>query len=278
MTVAIITDGAVSLPGDCPEKVSITVVPLRVLTGAADGVGLAVTRAVTLAEILAAPPGQVRTSCPAPARYLAAIGQAADGDGALICTTAASLSGSYQAALQAARRATVPVRVVDTGTAAGGQGLIVRAAAEEAGAGAGLDAVTAAAERLRADVRLVGTLDNLDRLVASGRLSRLAGWTAAQLGVHPVFELHDGRIRELRPAHSPQAAEARIVGRLRARYRAGAALHVCALHVSAPQRAQRVLAAVAAWRAPDTAYISEFDVAMAVHTGPGVVGLAWALL
>jgi fatty acid-binding protein DegV len=49
------------------------------------------------------------------------------------------------------------------------------------------------------------------------------------------------------------------------------------LHVSAPQRARRVLAAVTAWRAPDTAYISDFDVTMAVHTGPGVVGLAWAL-
>jgi hypothetical protein len=47
--------------------------------------------------------------------------------------------------------------------------------------------------------------------------------------------------------------------------------------VSAPQRARGVLAAVAAWRAPDTAYISEFDGAMAAHTGPGVVGLAWAL-
>lgn len=274
MTVAIITDGAASLPGDCPEQVSITVVPLRVLTGAANGAG---PPPATLAAVLAAPPGQVRTSCPAPARYLAAIGQAADGDGALVCTTAASLSGSYQAARQAARRAAVPVRVVDTGTAAGGQGLIVRAAAEAAAAGADLDAVADAAERLRADVRLVGTLDNLDRLVASGRLSRLAGWTAAQLGVHPVFELRDGRIRELRPAHTPQAAEARMIDRLRAHYRPGAALHVSVLHVRAPLRARRVLAAVTAWRTPDTAYISDFDVAMAVHTGPGVVGLAWAL-
>jgi DegV family protein with EDD domain len=273
MTVAIITDGAASLPADLPEKVSITVVPLRVLAGTTGGAG----PPATLAEVLAAPPGQVRTSCPAPARYLAAIGQAADGDGALICTTAASLSGSYQAALQAARRATVPVLVVDTRTAAGGQGLIVRAAAEAAAAGADLGAARAAAERLRPDVRLVGTLDSLDHLVASGRLPRLAGWTAAQLGVHPVFELRNGRIRELRPAHSSRAAEARMVDRLRAHYLPGTTLHVCALHVSAPQRARRILAAVEAWRAPDTAYISEFDVAMAVHTGPGVVGLAWAL-
>jgi DegV family protein with EDD domain len=273
MTVAIITDGAASLPGDCLDGASITVVPFRLLTG----ITAAAEPPPALAEILAAPPGQIRTSCPAPARYLAAISQAADGDGALICTTAASLSGSHQAALQAARRATVPVRVVDTGTAAGGQGLIVRAAAEAAGSGADLNAVTATAKRLRADVRLVGTLDNLDRLVASGRLSRLAGWTAAQLGVHPVFELRDSRIRELRPAHTQQAAEARMLDRLRTHYRPGSALHVCVLHVSAPQRARRVLAAVTAWRAPDTAYISDFDVAMAVHTGPGVVGLAWAL-
>jgi hypothetical protein len=47
------------------------------------------------------------------------------------------------------------------------------------------------------------------------------------------------------------------------------------LHVSAAQRARRAMAAVTAWRAPGTAYIGDFDVAMAVHTGPGVVGLAW---
>ena len=81
----------------------------------------------------------------------------------------------------------------------------------------------------------------------------------------------------MRSEGTPRAAEARMVDRLRAHYRPSAGLHVSVLHVSAPQRAQRVLAAVAAWRAPDTAYIGDFDVAMAVHMGPGVVGLAWAL-
>ena len=78
----------------------------------------------TLAEILSADPGTVRTACPAPARYLAAINQCGSSDGVLVCTVAATLSGSYQAALQASRRARVPVRVADTGTAAGGQGLV----------------------------------------------------------------------------------------------------------------------------------------------------------
>ena len=59
-----------------------------------------------------------------------------------------------------------------------------------------------------------------------------------------------------------------MVDRLRAHYRPGTALHVCALHVCTPQRARRVLAAVAAWRAPDTAYVGEFDVAMAAHRDP----------
>jgi DegV family protein with EDD domain len=228
-----------------------------------------------LDEVLAASPGTVRTSCPAPAAYLAAIDGCHSGDGVLICTTAASLSGSYQAALKAAQQARVPVRVIDTETAAGGQGLIVLAAAGAAAAGADLDTVADIAGRCGARVHLVGTVDGLDHLAASGRVPHLVSRAVGQLGVHPVFELHAGRIRELWPARSEHAAEVRMLDRLRALGKPGSALHVSVLHGCAPDRAQRVLEMVVGVRTPATAYISEFDVAMAAHLGPGVVGLAW---
>lgn len=270
MTVAIITDGAASLPDERAGIDNVTVVPLRVAIGMVHE-----DPPPALAKVLSAHPSTVHTSFPAPSRYLAAINQCHSSVGVVICTVAASLSGSYQAAIQAARRARVPVRVVDTGTAAGGQGLVVLAAARVAETGAALDVVADSAIRCSAHVRLVGTVDTFDRLVASGRVSHLAGWAANRLGVHPVFELRDGRIRELRPAYSQRAAEIRMIEYFRASGHPDSALHVSVLHVLAPERAQRILELVAGEQAPVIAYISEFDAAMATHLGPGVVGLAW---
>jgi len=271
MTVAIVTDGAASLPDDRSCTGNVTVVPLRVMIGTA----IKEDPPATLAEVLSADPGTVHTACPAPARYLAAVDQCGSRDGVLICTVAATLSGSYQAALQASRRARVPVRVADTGTAAGGQGLVVLAAARAAQAGADLETVAASAAQCGAHVRLVGTVDNMDRLKASGRVPRLAGWAADRMGVHPVFELRVGRIQELRPARSQRSAETRMLERLTASGRTDCALHVAVLHVRALERAQRIFKMTTDAHDPVMGYITEFDIAMAAHLGSGVVGLAW---
>jgi DegV family protein with EDD domain len=268
--VAVITDGAAALPGDRAGIDNVTVVPLRV----AIGMAAHEDPPPTMAEVLSAQPDAVHTSGPAPNRYLEAIARCQSG-GAVICTVASSLSGSYQAAVQAARRARVPVRVVDTGTAAGGQGLVVLAAARVARTGAALDEVADAAVQCSARVRLVGTVGTLDRLAASGRVSHLTGWAANSLGVHPVFELRAGRIAQLRPAHSRRAAELRMIECVRAGRSRDWGLQVAVLHVLAPERARRVSDLVAREETPALAYTSEFDVAMAAHLGPDVVGLAW---
>ena len=184
MTVAIVTDGGASLPTELPSGPSgigdVIQVPLRVLRRASGAAPVPMAGLPTLAEILASAPGTIRTSCPSPGSYLEAI-NTCHAEGVVVCTVAAPLSGSYQAALMAARRARVPVRVVDTGSAAGGQGLVVLAAARAARAAAGLEAVAAAATDCASRVRLVGTVDSIAHLVASGRVPQAAGWAASRL-------------------------------------------------------------------------------------------------
>lgn len=263
MTIAIVTDGGASLPAAADRSGDVTVVPLRVLTGAVSGATpAALASPPTLAEVLAASPGTVRTSCPAPRSYLEAF-EGCHADGVLVCTVAAQLSGSYQAAVTAARRARVPVRVIDTGSAAGGQGLVVLAAARAARAGGGLDAVAAAAVCCASRVRLVGTIKSTTHLVASGRLPQ------------PVFELRGGRIKELWPARSLRAADNRMLECLGTDVSPGLELHVSVLHAAAPERARHLLSTVTGQYRPAFSYLSEFDPATAAHVGPGVVGLAW---
>ncbi len=276
MAVAIITDSAASLPPDLAASGGVTVVALRVSVGGRE-CGAARPHPQ---ELLAWLDDGVVTSSPSPGQFAAAIRERLTGDGVLVLTVARSMSSTYQAARLAAARTPGRVEVLDTGTAAGGQGLVVLAAAQAARRGEPLAGVLAAARRAAERVRLVATVPTLDQLVRSGRLPASMGWAGARLGIQPMFEFRAGRIRPLRPAFSPEAARERILARWWASRPPGADLHeadlhVAALHALAPDAAKQLLEGVYGRVEPATAFVGEFDLAMVAHTGPGVTGLAW---
>src|SRR6266508_1104478 len=258
MTVGIVTDSAATLPPELASGNEVAIVPMEVtINGRSNG-----DRRVPLQEVLRHLDDGVRTSSPSPGRFSSAIAAAEDGGGVLVLTVARSMSGTSQ--------------VLDTGTAAGGEGLVVLAAARAARAGRPLQEVLEVARRASAGVRLVATLDDLRHLVAGGRLPRGVGWLAGILGVQPLFEFRGGAIRPLLPALSRRAARRRMLARWRrSRPRGPSALHVAALHALERDEAERLLEAVRAEASPVTAFIGEFDAVMVAHTGPGLTGLAW---
>jgi len=111
--------------------------------------------------------------------------------------------------------------------------------------------------------------------VRSGRVPNIAGWAGKRLGLAPMFEFRDGGAHPLRPARGVDAAIERIVMRWHRSQVDGAALHVAALHAEAPEIAQRLLDEVEAKVQPRAAFCASFGTVMVVHTGPGLVGLAW---
>ncbi len=196
-------------------------------------------------------------------------------DGVVVLTIAASMSSTYQAASLAAKDLSDRVRVIDTTTAAGAEGLVVLAAARAAEAGGDLDAVEAEARRVMDRVRLVATVPSLDHLVRSGRVPGVAGWAGRHLGINPLFEFRTGEVHALRPALSPDAAVDRILQEWRRSITPGADLHVAALHAVAPDAARDLLARVEAVHEPASAFVGEFNAVMVSHVGPGLIGLAW---
>jgi len=83
------------------------------------------------------------------------------------------------------------------------------------GSGSDLDEVELAAKRAVPQVRLVGCIGSVDRLVRSGRVPGLAGYAGQLFGAKPVFVLERGRVRPLRPAFSQAAALDRMLDRWR---------------------------------------------------------------
>ncbi len=274
MTVAVVTDSAASLPAALAADHGVTVVPLLLAvggTGYDDG-------QLPLTEVLAHPAGTVTTSGPSPGRVASILGGVLErADEAVVLTISHAMSSTFDAACMGAREFGDRVRVIDTATAAGAQGLVVLAAARRAAAGGGLDDVEAAARRVIERVQLIATVANLDRLVQSGRVPGLAGWAGGKLGVNPLFRFRAGQIRRLRPAFSREAALDRILAAWRrSRSTAGdARLHVAALHAEAAAEADALLAAVRGRTEPATTFVGEFSPVMVTHTGAGLVGLAW---
>jgi DegV family protein with EDD domain len=269
VTVAVVTDSAAALPRDLANRWGVTVVPMWLtVDGQAEREG-----ARSLTDLLAAMP--VLTAAPTPGEFATAIQAGLDrADAVVVCTISNTMSATNEAARLAASEVGGPVRVVDTRSAAGGEALVVLAAARAAADGHGLDAVADRARTVAARVRLVATLPGLDHLVRGGRVPGIAGWAGNKLGINPLFEFRDGAVLRLRPALSPEAAAERMLARVVRSARPGARLHAVALHALARPVAEVLFAGLSEME-PVESFVGAFGPVMVVHTGPGLAGIAW---
>src|SRR5918996_218439 len=271
MTVTVVTDSAAALPPDLVARYDIRVVPLVLNVGAdryRDG-------EISLDELVRRFDEPISTAAPSPGEFATVMADGLRSGPVVTLTLAAGMSSTHDSAKLAAKlvsdadpRAPADggpdVAVLDTGTAAGAQALVVLAAARAAAEGADQYDVVATAERVAGRVRLA----------ASGRVPDAARWIGDRLGVRPLFEFRDGRARPLRPAFSADAALDRIVQRCAAGAGGVARLHGTVLHALNPDAAATLAERVQAL-SPASFLVGPFSPVMVAHTGRGLAGLAW---
>jgi DegV family protein with EDD domain len=265
--ITIITDSSACLPQEAVLRLPVTVLPIMIHLASGDlrdGDGMAgplVYQALGRGE-------PVKSSAPATLEYLTAIEQAL-GD-VVVITPATEFTAIYRNAAVAAEIAKPrPVPVIDSRTAAAAHGLVVLAAAEVAGRGGSIDQVIRAAEDAGRRAELVAALDGVDFIKRSGRVPSVALELAHHLGIRPVFRLRGGAVERLGVPRSLPAALRRIrkeasIGGLAD---AGSSF---VFHAAAPDRADELNAMLGGPRD-----VTEFSPSMGIHTGPGVVGVAW---
>ena len=274
MTVGVVTDSSACITADLADEHDIAVVPISVnIDGRARGAH-EVPREELLDRLRA--DADVSTSAPSPGAFLEAIDAVDHGEGVVVLSLARSMSSTGQAATLAASQSGADARVVDTGTAAGGVGLVALEAARTAEDGAGVDEVVSRAEQVADQVRLIAAVGSLERLVRSGRVPQLAGKAADAIGVRPLFEFRNGEPHVLRPSLSSDATRERLLERWRSSRPGGPArLHVVTMHADDPGAANELLAELRDESDPELAFVAEFDAGMLVHTGRDLLGLAW---
>jgi DegV family protein with EDD domain len=283
MSVLVVTDSAASLPPNAAERLGVVVVPMTLVLG---GVVYTDDELASEEVVARAATESVSTSAPSPGAFLKAIDSAVDKRGAVdevvVLTVSSRMSASYQVAQVAAGYADdTDIRVIDTGTAAGAQALVVLGAAESAAAGASLDEVCYRAEDVASRVRLIASLRSLDHLARSGRVPQAAAWAGRSLGVQIMFEFAFGGVKPRRPARTDRGALERMVGRLVESHptrgdHASDSVRAAVLHAQAAESASELHAMVRQAVPVTEVFEAPFSSVMIAHTGPGVVGLAWA--
>ncbi|MFE9372408.1 DegV family protein [Streptomyces sp. NPDC006711] len=271
--VAIVTDSTAYLPPQTMERHRITAVPLTVVLGdraLEEGTEIS-ARSLAVALQKRRP---VTTSRPSPEVFAAAYRKIAESGatGIVSLHLSAEFSGTYDAAVLAAKDAPVPVRVVDTGMVAMALGFCALAAAQAADADGTLDEAVAAAEKRAAETSAFFYVDTLDYLRRSGRIGAAQALLGSALAVKPLLQLVDGRIDMLEKVRTASRAIARleeiVVDRAGTR-----PVDIAVHHLAAPERAA-TLAERLRTRVPGLVdlHTSEVGAVIGAHTGPGLLG------
>ncbi|MBO8198651.1 DegV family protein [Streptomyces smyrnaeus] len=276
--LAIVTDSTAYLPPEALRRYGIEAVPLTVVLGKeALEEGTEISARSLAAALRERRP--VTTSRPSPETFARTFRAAAEAGAAGIVSLhlSAEFSGTYDAALLAAKEAPVHVRVVDTGVVAMALGFCALAAAEAAEAGASLDEAVAAAEKRAEGTSAVFYVDTLDYLRRGGRIGAAQALLGSALAVKPLLEVADGRIGMLEKVRTASKAIARleeIVVERAGDARVDIAVHHLAAAERAEQLAERFRDRVPGLR---ELHVSEVGAVIGAHTGPGLLGAVLSL-
>lgn len=275
----MVTDSSAYLPPGLLDRHGIEVVPLYVLMAGRSGREGADIGPADVARALGVRGQRVSTSRPTPGDFVAAYRRRLDAGADHIVSVhlSAELSGTVDAArLAAAQVGEHIVTVVDSRSAAMGNGFAVLAAARAAARGEPAAGVAAAARNTAAATRTLFVVDTLEHLRRGGRMGHAASMIGTALSVKPVLHVADGQVVPLEKVRTTGRALVRLVQRGVAA--AGdAPVMVAVHHLAAPERAER-LAAGLQQRLPGLRelYVSELGAAIGAHVGPGAVGVVVA--
>ena len=189
----------------------------------------------------------------------------------------AGISGTFEAAQQARQRLAEEgkggehIRVYDSRSAAGGQGLTVLAAANAAVAGADGDEALSAAERCRDALEMWFAIDTLEYLRKGGRIGAAQAWLGSALQIKPILTLRE-EITPVERVRTRRRALERMVEYARERHADGADAWVVQ-YIRDNETARRLVQECREIFGSDPAFVSEIGPVLGAHVGPGLIGV-----
>lgn len=279
--VAIVTDTTACVPQEQVAKYDIEVVPVQLIfedKTYRDGIDISPTEFYTLLREAKKMP---TTSASSPNPYLEAYHKASQKAPSILCLTEPSrfsaMSDSARVAMEMARKIlrNVVIEVLECTTAAAGQGLVALAAARAAALGRTLDEVLTIAQQTMSRVNLFATLDTLHYLAKSGRVPQAAALVNSLLSIKPIFTLNHSDARTVALPRTMKSAMKHMLKLMESGAVKGQPIHVAVMHADAPDKAIALKNRISSQFECNEIFITEFTPVMGVHTGPGLIGVAF---
>ena len=275
----IITDSACDLPKAMLQQLDVTVTPLHVLF---KGVNLQDSVDEGLKEIYDGLRAGEKTSTSAvnPEGWTTAIEPVvAGGADALVLAFSSGLSTTYQSAVIAAQELMEKypqrtVRVVDTGCAALGQGLLVWHACKKRDEGLALDALTVWCEDNKLHLCHWFTVDDLMFLKRGGRISATTAALGTMLQIKPVLHVDDaGHLVNMLKARGRKASIEALVKKMDELGKGYDNRTVFICHGDCLEEAERLKALVLQREGVENVFVGNLGAVIGSHAGPGTLAL-----
>ncbi|MGH2924869.1 MAG: DegV family protein [Solirubrobacterales bacterium] len=200
----------------------------------------------------------------------------AEGGDVVSVHLSAGISGTCESARLARRqlidegRGGERIHVFDSRSAAGGQGLVVLAAARAAAAGADGDEALSAAEQCRGALNMWFAIDTLEYLRKGGRIGAAQAWLGSALQIKPILTLGE-EITPIERVRTRRRALERLVEYQRQLHSDSAGAWVVQ-HIQDHETARHLVEQGREIFGSEPAFVSEIGPVIGAHVGPGLIG------
>ncbi|MBD5806612.1 DegV family protein [Limosilactobacillus walteri] len=193
--IKIVCDSSAGLTDEEIKKYDITIIPLSVMI---DGTVYVERETITndqFPAMMQNAKALPKTSQPPIGKFVDAFDKLGEDGSEVLCVTMMeSISGTVHAAEQAAGMTKTKVTVYDSQTTDQGMAFQIVEAAEVIENGGSVDDAIAKMREVLNKSKLYLAIDNLDNLVAGGRISKFAGAVSNLLNIKVMLQVYGGQI------------------------------------------------------------------------------------
>lgn len=268
--VAIVADSTSDLPADMAEGNGITLVRLSLAIGDRTYRDGDLTQREFF-DLMGRAEKLPTTSAPAVGVFKEAFEQAlTTAPQVLSMHISEKLSGTIEAARQAAESFGDRVQIFDSRNLSWGYGWQVLGAARAAAAGQSMEQVLSTAEKTRDAVRMLVGVDKLDNLAKGGRIGRVSALLGGLLNLKITFTVgRDGAFEPVGRIRGSAAALEHTLGWVREQMGDHTRGAFCVMHALSEDRANWLRERLESMFDVEEMHVVETGVVIATHTGTG---------
>jgi DegV family protein with EDD domain len=277
--ISIVTDSASCLPQEIKDEYQIELVPLKIHHGNKTYTDIIDISPHQVYDLLRA--GEVlTTSAPPPGTFLETFHRLAKRAREILCLTVASTYSatfsSMQSAIKTAKKQLPKIRIelVDCYTGSAAQALIALTAARTVRMGGNLNQTLLKVNQVIPKAEITVALDTLKYLERSGRAPKVGAWATSLLKLKPVVTNRMGHAHFVGLVRSRSQGIERIIKAMREKVGPNKVSAII-IHSELESEARELEHRLHTEFDCDETYLTEVSAVVAVHLGPGAIGIAF---